>query len=57
MNEFNPLIRRTFGGVEAYLRMQLGWVEGAEEPAYWSRGDETKVRVNDWGYSVPNDVT
>ncbi|GAA5820650.1 hypothetical protein JCM10212_004318 [Sporobolomyces blumeae] len=60
--EFNPLIRERYGSVENYLRRQLGWDERPrrrddEDPReYWTRLDDHKVRINDWGYAVPKDV-
>ncbi|ORY76270.1 hypothetical protein BCR35DRAFT_305927 [Leucosporidium creatinivorum] len=57
-NHFNLLIRSTYGGVETYLRAQLGWQwdPSAVHPDHWSRDDEVQVRKNDWAYSVPRDV-
>lgn len=53
---FNPLIKSTYGGVETYLRSQLGYDPLAVRPPHWSRDDEVQVRKNDWAYSVPKDV-
>lgn len=64
--EFGPLVRRTYGGMEVYLRKQLGWGqpeggkgqgEGEKDREYWTREGRTNVRRNDWPYGIPTDVT
>ncbi|GAA5874749.1 hypothetical protein JCM8547_005201 [Rhodosporidiobolus lusitaniae] len=65
---FAPLVRSAYGGMEVYLRKQLGWGgapaaasggkgeeagEGREEKEYWERHGRTNVRRNDWPYGIP----
>ncbi|KAM0751835.1 hypothetical protein T439DRAFT_325025 [Meredithblackwellia eburnea MCA 4105] len=66
-NHFNPFVRSQFGTTEEYLRQQLGWdVKEGElerikakqrgEKEYWTRSSVTRVRPNDWAYSIPKDI-
>ncbi|BGP20304.1 hypothetical protein JCM10213_002067 [Rhodosporidiobolus nylandii] len=56
--EFGPLVRRTYGSMEKYLRKQLGWApDAADEGEYWLRTGRTNVRRNDWPYGIPRDVS
>ncbi|GAA6018962.1 hypothetical protein JCM11491_005695 [Sporobolomyces phaffii] len=55
--EFTPLIRAAFGSVERYLRARLDFDDDPDcAGAYWTATSQARVRVNDWGYSVPSDV-
>ncbi|GAA6013490.1 hypothetical protein JCM10207_008868 [Rhodosporidiobolus poonsookiae] len=60
---FGPLVRETYGSMEAYLRGRLGWDaqaparEGEGNEPYWTRRARTNVRRNDWPYGVPRDVS
>lgn len=58
-NEFTPLVKAQHGSVENYLRESLGpWKEVLPSSEFcWKNGMECKVKLNDWGYALPLNVS
>jgi len=63
--EFNPLIKKKFGTVEKYLKDLLNFDTNKGEDRWWtcppgitstSSSSQARVRLNDWGYSIPKEV-
>jgi hypothetical protein len=63
--EFNPLIKKKFGTVEKYLKDLLNFEAVKGEDRWWtcpgitstsSSSSQARVRLNDWGYSIPKEV-
>jgi hypothetical protein len=62
-SEFTPLLRKEYGGAEAFLLHRLQWTKAEVEEAretglYFTRDIEpkyTRIRLNDWQYSIPKE--